>query len=80
MKKLTFNKKDVLKQAALVLGNSENLMTDVMEFYSEVTKVLVAKRRKDEAAQKKLLKKMQKAGIVTFSHEQGSNNGEIDNL
>ena len=58
LKKLTFNKKDVLKQAALVLGNSENLMTDVMEFYGEVTRVLVAKRRKDEAKSDKEMKKL----------------------
>jgi hypothetical protein len=55
---LTFNKKDVLKKAAFVLGNSENLMPDVMEFCSEVTKVLVARRRKDEDLQKKMAKKM----------------------
>jgi len=50
---LTFNRKEVLRQAALILGNSETLFTDVMEFYAAVTKALVAKRRKDERPRKR---------------------------
>lgn len=61
--------KQVLKQAAVILGNSENLMTDVMEFYAEVTKVLVAKRRKNEALQEKMTKKLMRHASPLLSSD-----------
>lgn len=52
--------KIILKRAAVLLGNSENLLTDVMEFYGEVVAIIVKKRRKDEAARAKEMKKWKK--------------------
>jgi len=52
--------KTTLKRAAAILGGSENLLTDVLEFYSEVVKTFVAKRRKDEKAKAELFNKIMK--------------------
>jgi hypothetical protein len=58
-----------LVKAAVILGNSENLFTDVMEFYAEVTKVIVKKRRAQEARDKKSMKRMFRKNLPLVSDD-----------
>jgi len=58
-----------LVKAAVILGNSENLFTDVMEFYAEVTKVIVKKGRVQEARDKKSMKRMFRKNLPLVSDD-----------
>ena len=58
-------KKELVK-AAKILGNSDEMLTDVMEFYSEVVKVVVAKRRKVETENNQSMKKLRLRSPVKY--------------